>query len=68
MIKIITEKVNLPKNVDEWKYKKFKSDNTNIWYVMDTETGEQVYEGCYENVALACHDLNKKHYKNVSQN
>jgi len=68
MIEIITEKVNLPEDTREWKYKKFISTNPNVWQVFDTETGEQFFEGIYENSALACHNLNKKQYKYISQN
>ena len=69
MIEIITDEVKMPEDSSEWKYKKFKSTSVeNVWYVYDTEKGEPVYEGSFDNAVLACHNLNKKHYKNVTTN
>jgi len=66
MIEIITDEVKMPEDSREWKYKKFKSTIVeNVWYVYDTEKGEPVYKGSFDNAALACHNLNKKHYINI---
>ncbi len=59
MIKIITEKVQMPSISD----RRFQKDcKNNKWVVVDTDTGDVVYKGKFEDVCLACHNLNKKHY------
>ncbi len=59
MIKIITENVEMP-SIDSRKFQKdFKNGR---WVVVDSESEVVVYTGKFENVCLACHNLNKKHY------
>jgi|688.fasta_scaffold768260_3 hypothetical protein len=58
MIEIITEKVNIPTNP---KFQKDKVNNK--WVVVDTENNDAIrYRGKWEDVCIACHNLNKKHY------
>lgn len=72
IIEIITEDVKMPKPEKRHYIKGCPSGNPNgkSWNVFDTETNKVVYCGTFENVALACHNLNKKYYKecSVSQN
>ena len=58
MIEIIKEEVQMPNN------KKYKVDKVkNRWVVVDTKNNDAVrYKGYYEDVVIACHNLNKKHY------
>lgn len=63
MIEIITGEVKMPA-LSKRKYKK-KFEN-NKWSVIDTETGNTVYKGKFENVALAWHNLNKKYYRDLA--
>lgn len=60
MIQIIIEKVVMPP-LYERKYKKNYINNK--WSVLDTETNVTVFKGKFEDVCLAWHNLNKKHYK-----
>ena len=62
MIEIIKEYVELPK-LSERKFQKQCDTKTNKWYVLDTYSGKSVYESNFENVSLACHNLNKKYYR-----
>lgn len=62
MIQIITEKVDMPP-VTERRYR--KECKNNKWTVLDTESHTIRYKGSYENVVLACHNLNKAHYKSI---
>ena len=56
----------MPKT-DECRYRKYPKDNSlDKWYVFDTHKTETVYLGNFENVSLACHNLNKKYYKELS--
>ncbi len=60
MIEIITEPVEmLPLN--ERRYQTEVKNNK--WWVVDTQDGSIRYKGKYENVVIACHNLNKKFYK-----
>lgn len=66
MIEITTETVDMPE-LDKRKYQKLKNRNgKDIWYVFDMETEEERYVGSFENASLACHNLNKKYYKELS--
>ncbi len=60
MIEIIKEEVIMPPLKDR-RYK--KDCKNNKWFVIDTQDGSIRYKGSYENVALACHNLNKGFYK-----
>lgn len=62
MIEIIKEYVELPK-LSERKFQKQLDTANNKWYVLDTDSGKSVYKSNYENVSLACHNLNKKYYR-----
>lgn len=62
MIEIITEHVEMPEVYDR-KYQ--KTCKNNRWGVIDTETGNKVYSGSFENVCLVWHNLNKKYYRDV---
>ncbi len=66
MIQIITEPVVMPPLKDR-RYQ--KECNNNKWTVVDVVDNSIRYKGSYENVVLACHNLNKNFYKtNPSQN
>lgn len=60
MIEIITEKIEMP-DLDKLRFKKECSNNK--WFVIDTETKTVRYKGKFEDVAVACHNLNKKYYQ-----
>jgi hypothetical protein len=64
MIEIITEKIEMP---DLLKRRFQKDCINNKWFVFDTEKKEVRYKGKFEDVSIACHNLNKKHYR-VKQN
>lgn len=60
MIEIIIEKVEMP----EFSKRKFQIQSIKgQWQVIDTETNNITYKAGYEEVILACHNLNKKHYQ-----
>lgn len=64
MIEIITEKIEMP----ELSKRKFQNDcKKNKWQVIDTETNTVRYKGKFKNVVIACHNLNKKHYRDVME-
>jgi hypothetical protein len=44
------------------RYQKRPLDNPKKWVVTDTQLGEIVYRGNFENVSIACYNLNKKFY------
>ncbi len=60
MIEIIVEEVEMP---DFGKRKFQKNFDNNKWSVIDTETNNVRYKGKFEDVCLACHNLNKKYYR-----
>lgn len=63
MIEIITEKVKMP----EFGKLRYKKDFTkNKWAVIDTVDNSVRYKGEYEMVCIACHNLNKKYYRDIS--
>lgn len=62
-IEIITKHVDMP---DLQKRKFQKEFIKNKWFVIDSETNAQVFKGKFEDAALACHNLNKKHYLNIA--
>ena len=61
MIEIITEEVKMPDDVYSCRFQKKCKNNT--FSVIDTETNTTVYKGKWEDVALSCYNLNKKHYR-----
>jgi hypothetical protein len=61
MIEIITEPVEMPTEVSQRRFKKMFVNNR--WKVLDCIEKKIVYIGKFEDVALACHNLNKKHYQ-----
>lgn len=63
MMDIIIEHVDMPPLKDRRYQKEFKN---NRWSVLDTENNTTRYRGPYEDVSIACHNLNKGHYKNIS--
>jgi hypothetical protein len=58
-IKIITEKVNMPQLSERLYQKRYDYKK---WYVFNSQTNIDVYKGRFEDVAIVCHNLNKKHY------
>lgn len=63
MIEIIKEEVKMP-DLDKRRFQKeYKNNN---WFVRDTETNKFFYKGKFEDVCLACHNLNKKFYRNMA--
>lgn len=64
MINIITQKVDMP----ELKNRRFqKYFLNNIWFVEDALKKSIRYKSKnYENVSIACHNLNKKFYQKGS--
>jgi len=65
MIEIITEEVEMP-DIYQRRFQKecknFEHRNEE-WSVIDTETNTVRYKGKFENVVLACYNLNKKFYR-----
>ncbi len=63
MIEIITEPVEMPPFVERRYQKDLKK---NKWEIMDMHNeGKVIYRSrSYENTVLACHNLNKKFYRN----
>ena len=62
MIEIIKEKVDIP---EKPRYK--KDIKNNKWCVIDTDNDNIRYKGTWENVCLACHNLNKKYYRDLNK-
>jgi hypothetical protein len=59
MIEIITHPVEMPPG----KERRYQTDcKNNKWQVIDTQDNSVRYKGSYENVVIACHNLNKKFY------
>lgn len=58
-------------SIDKQRYQK-KCDRTKFsepWYVLDTHTNTIVYrgKGRFDNVAVACHNLNKNYYRELNK-
>jgi len=60
MIKIISEPVEMP-DLGKRRYQKKFIDTK--WIVVDTHNDSVRYTGKFEDVAVACHSLNKKFYR-----
>ncbi len=60
MIQIITESVIMPHMKDRRFKKECKGSK---WMVIDTTDNSVRYKGSFDNVLLACHNLNKEFYK-----
>lgn len=61
MIKIITEHVDMP--LDK-RYKLIQEGN--FWIVKDTQPKLIAYRSrSFENATIACHNLNKRHYREI---
>jgi len=65
MIEIITEKIEMPLLAKRRYQKECENfgSRSEKWFVIDTETNSIRYKGGFEAVSIACHNLNKKHYK-----
>lgn len=62
MIEIITEQVQMPSLSSDRRFQKICENNK--WEVIDThEDNKTLYKGKFEDVDLACHNLNKKFYR-----
>lgn len=62
MIELIKEHVEMPSQSNERRFQKAFIDNK--WEVIDTHNdGKTRYKGSYEDVLIACHNLNKKFYR-----
>ena len=60
MIEIVKEKVEMP-TIDKCIFQKeFKN---NKWFVINSETNNIIFRGKFVDVVLACHNLNKKYYR-----
>jgi hypothetical protein len=60
MIEIIKEQVVMP-SLSERRFQKICVNNK--WEVIDTHNENKTrYKGAYEDVMIACHNLNKKFY------
>lgn len=59
MIEIISRETEMPPLMERRYRKKCEK---NKWFVLDTHSDEVRYKGKYEDVAIACHNLNKKFY------
>ena len=69
-IEIHMDEVDMPP-LDKQRYQK-KCDRTKFsepWHVLDTHTNTIVYKGKgkYENVVIACHNLNKNYYRELNK-
>lgn len=62
MIEIISDEIEMPKVSDRRFQKKCNLKN-NQWYVLDVDSEQVVCTSTYENVSLACHNLNKENYR-----
>jgi hypothetical protein len=63
MIEIITGNIEMPE-YSKRRYQYHSLDlNGRKWQVIDTENNSVVYKGKYEGAAIACHNLNKKYYR-----
>ena len=65
MIEIITHEVKMPE-LSKRRYQKEQSMNFKKWVCIDTLYGDIVKRGSFEDVSLACHNLNKKFYDTKS--
>lgn len=65
MIEIIIQHVKMPETALRRYQREFKCTGSGIkWWVVDTENENKiVFKGRYEDVCIACYNLNKKHYK-----
>jgi len=62
MIEIIKEQVKMPSLSTERRFQKICVNNK--WEVIDTHNENKTrYKGAYEDVMIACHNLNKKFYR-----
>lgn len=62
MIEIITQHVKMPLIELRRYQRKFNQQGTK-WWVTDTQNENKiVFRGKYQDVCIACHNLNKKHY------
>jgi hypothetical protein len=62
MIEIIKEQVEMPSLSTERRFQKICENNK--WEVIDTHNeNKTIYKGSYEDVCIACHNLNKKFYR-----
>ncbi len=59
MIEIIKEAVEMPPMNDRRFQKECRNGK---WMVIDTQDNSIRYKGSFDNVLLACHNLNKKYY------
>jgi hypothetical protein len=69
-IEIRLDNVDMP-SINEQRYRKI-CDHTKFsepWHVLDTHTNTVVYKGKgkFENVTLACHNLNKNYYRELNK-
>lgn len=64
MIEIITQKVDMPP-LPERKF--YKDKRKNRWVVIDKDTDKIRYKSTFENVVIACYNLNKKYYLNLEK-
>lgn len=68
MIEIIKEDVLMPKI----EHRKFVKECKNYgcynetWFVINTEDNTIRYKGNYKNTCLVWHNLNKKHYRDIT--
>jgi hypothetical protein len=77
MIEIITENVKMPA-VGKRRFqkdiarvgKRGQPLSINIerskWTVTDTQEKKEIFRGSFEKAALICHNLNKKHYRQIN--
>jgi hypothetical protein len=62
MIEIIKEQVKMPSLSTERRFQMICVNNK--WEVVDTHNeNKTLYKGAYEDVMIACHNLNKKFYR-----
>ena len=62
MIEIIKEQIKMPSLSTERRFQKICVNNK--WEVIDTHNENKTrYKGAYEDVMIACHNLNKKFYR-----
>ncbi len=58
-IKIVSSNVIMPPIQSRRFKKEYKNKQ---WSVKDFQTNSLVYKGSFEDVTIACYNLNKKHY------
>lgn len=69
MIELITEHIEMP-DITQRRFKKECIDwggRQVKWMVVDTQTNTIRRKGCFEDIMVACHNLNKAYYRELNK-